>query len=147
MISWNLNMWKVKIWLFQEWKEPSKWKKTFSLVSQVLSFRHTNKQAKNVADATFERFCLKFFLRSDLSAIAGLSVTFCLGYGPNLSLAVTNCEIIVKTSVLNCYFSVVAFLEQLHQFSWNKFLGVIWLDSWHNEKSGISLIKWWQLMT
>ena len=70
-------------------------------------------------------FCLKLFLRSDLGANSGLAVTFCLRYGPDLSLTVTNCEIIVKINVLKCFFSVVAILEQLYQFSWNKFLGVI----------------------
>ena len=59
----------------------------------MLSFRHTNKQAKNVADATFKRFCLKefflkLFIRSDLSANAGLAVTFCIRYNPDVSLVV-----------------------------------------------------------
>ena len=54
MMSWYLNIWKFKIWLSQEWKELSKWKKNFFLlVSQVLSFKHT-RQTKNVADATFK---------------------------------------------------------------------------------------------
>ena len=54
MTSWHLNIWKVKIWLSQKRIELSKWnKKTFFLVSQVLSFRHKKQTSKNVADTTF----------------------------------------------------------------------------------------------
>ena len=55
---------KVEIWLSQEQKELSKRiKKTFFLVSQGLSFRHTKQTSKNnAADTTFKRFCLKVFL-------------------------------------------------------------------------------------
>ena len=42
MTSWRLDIWKVKIWLYQERRELRKWnKETFLLVSQVLSFRLT----------------------------------------------------------------------------------------------------------
>ena len=54
MTPWHLNIWKNKIWLSKEWKELSKWnKKTFFIVSQVLSFRHIIQTSKNVADTTF----------------------------------------------------------------------------------------------
>ena len=56
MTSWHLNIWKFKIWLSQERNELSKWnKKTFFLVSQVLSFRQTIQTSKNVADTTFKK--------------------------------------------------------------------------------------------
>ena len=49
MKSYHLNTWKVKIWLSQEQKELSKWnKKTFLLVSQVLSFRYSKQTSNNV---------------------------------------------------------------------------------------------------
>ena len=32
-------------------------KKTFFLVSLVISFRHTNQTSKNVADTTFKKLC------------------------------------------------------------------------------------------
>ena len=54
MTSWHLNIWKVKIWLSSEREELSKQnKKTLSLVSKVLSFRHPKQTSKNVVDTTF----------------------------------------------------------------------------------------------
>ena len=54
MMSWYLNVWKVKIWFSHKQKEFSKWnKKTFYLVSQVLSFRLRKQTSKNVADIAF----------------------------------------------------------------------------------------------
>ena len=45
----------LKYDLSQERKELSKWnKKTFSPVSQVLSFRHTKQTSKNVPDTAFK---------------------------------------------------------------------------------------------
>ena len=44
---------KVKTWLSQERKELSKWnKKTFFLVSKVLSFRHTKQTSKRKSSKT-----------------------------------------------------------------------------------------------
>ena len=55
MISLHLNIWKVKIWLSQEWEKLSKWnKKICFLVSQVPSFRLTKQTCKNVTDTNFK---------------------------------------------------------------------------------------------
>ena len=54
LISWNLNFWNSKIWFSWERKECLKWKKkTFFLVSQVLSFRLEKDTSKNIAQTTF----------------------------------------------------------------------------------------------
>ena len=69
MTSWYLNIWKFKIWLSQEWKELSKWKKKFFLlVSQFLSFKHT-RQTKNVADATFKSISTFTYTSIDIHLI------------------------------------------------------------------------------
>ena len=59
MMSWHWNIWKVKIWLSQERKELfSKWnKKTFFLVSKMLSFGHTKQTSKNVAEKILKEHC------------------------------------------------------------------------------------------
>ena len=44
--------------------------KTFLLVSQVLSFRHTKETSKNVADTTFEDFPIKNNLHKDIEFIS-----------------------------------------------------------------------------
>ena len=53
MMSWHLNIWKFKIW---EQKKLSVEIKTFFLVSQVLSFKHTKQTSKNVADTIIENW-------------------------------------------------------------------------------------------
>ena len=44
----------IKIWLSWGWKEVSKRKKTFFLVSQVLSFTHTKQNSEDVVDKSFK---------------------------------------------------------------------------------------------
>ena len=53
MMSWHLNIWKFKIW---EQKKLSVEIKTFFLVSQVISFKHTKQTSKNVADTIIENW-------------------------------------------------------------------------------------------
>ena len=53
MMSWHLNIWKFKIW---EQIKLSVEIKTFFLVSQVLSFKHTKQTSKNVADTIIENW-------------------------------------------------------------------------------------------
>ena len=50
MTSWHVNIWKVKIWLSQEQKELSKWKRKVFLFSKVLSSKHTKQTSKNVVE-------------------------------------------------------------------------------------------------
>ena len=52
-MSWHLNIWKFKIW---EQKKLSVEIKTFFLVSQVISFKHTKQTSKNVADTIIENW-------------------------------------------------------------------------------------------
>ena len=54
MLGHSMNIWKVKVWLYREQKEHSKWWKTFFLVSQVLSVKCKKQTSKNVADTTFK---------------------------------------------------------------------------------------------
>ena len=47
LTSWHLNIWKVKIWLSQDWKELSKWsKKRFSLLPRYSPLDLRNKLGK-----------------------------------------------------------------------------------------------------
>ena len=68
MASWQLNIWKVKIWLSQEQKEFSKLNKKNFLLLKALYFRHTKETSKNVAETAFKAcvrylFIISFFYK------------------------------------------------------------------------------------
>ena len=63
MTSWNLNIWKAKIWLSQEQKELLKLNKKDFLVLKALYFRQTKQTSKNIANTTFKS-CVRYFLFS-----------------------------------------------------------------------------------
>ena len=54
MVSWHLNIWKVKIWLSQQRKELLKWNKKLFPLFLKCSFRNTKQTSKNVANTTFQ---------------------------------------------------------------------------------------------
>ena len=54
--KWLLNIWKLKIWLSQEWKELSKWNKKYLSLFHECSFGHTKQTSKNVVDTTFKNY-------------------------------------------------------------------------------------------
>ena len=60
MASWQLNIWKVKIWLSQQQKEFSKLNKNIFLLLKALYFRHTKETSKNVAETAFKA-CVRYF--------------------------------------------------------------------------------------
>ena len=53
MTSWHLNIWKVKIWLFREQNDISKWNKKHIFLFQKCSlFRLTKQTSNNVVGTT-----------------------------------------------------------------------------------------------